>query len=260
MWGSGKTWLGSYFIDQLSKHKLVCDKLRKYYGAEVDKVLNAYYVLIDFRTCLNTEVHLEMEEFLKAQIIRHLLWLDEMRDSSQLLRSFEEDWEHLTIASIIAQFSKHYGRPLFLHWDEIDLLLSNIAPAITADSQPLLAITRLYSFWTYLTPVLFDTMVYCSGRTSLLYALGRHFYESKGITSPLSQSQCILLQPFKFHHILKLVCTARPDLPEKQRRRLAEQIFFHTKGIPRLVGYAIDYIRMTNSIFSLLVILFIHFI
>jgi hypothetical protein len=181
----------------------------------VDNLLNTYYVLIDFRNCLNTVVQLGLEEFLKAQIIRHLLWLDIKRDSRQLLRSFEKDWEHLTISSIIAQFSKHYEQSLFLHFDEIDLLLSNIAPALTADFQPLLAIQRLYSFWTYLTPVLYDSMVYCSGRTSLLYALGRHLYESQGIISPLSQSQCILLQPFKFHHILKLVCKAQPDLSDK---------------------------------------------
>jgi hypothetical protein len=251
MWGSGKTWLGSYFLDQLSKHKRVCDKLKKDYGeVAVNRLLNAYYVLIDFRTCLNTTVHLDMEEFLKAQLIRHLLHLDETCDSRELLKSLEQDWKYLTISSIVDQFSKHYSRALFLHFDEIDLLLSNIAPALTADTPPLVSVNRLYKFWKFLTPALYDSMVYCSGRTSLLYALGRHLYEDKGITSPLSQSRCILLKPLKFRQILSLAHAARPDLNDEKCRRLAEQILFYTRGIPRLVGYAIDYVRGMHGIFS----------
>lgn len=205
------TWLGSFFLDQLSKNKHVCEQLKDNYGdSKVNDLLNADYVLIDFQLCLQEVVDLPLTDF-------------------------------LSVASIVQQFSTLYNRRLFLHFDEIDLLLSQIAPVLTSKSDAITAISRLHEFWTLLTPILFDSPVYCSGRTSILYALGRHMYNNQGITSPFSQSKCILLKPFEYHHVLKLVRSARSDLTEKESGRLAQQIFSYTNGIPRLVAHSITY-------------------
>jgi hypothetical protein len=112
MWGSGKTWLGGYFLDELRKQK-VCTKLRVEFGdTAVDSLLNAYYVLIDFRGLRDNTI-LPLTELLKVEVTRHLFYLPVnscMKSAKmELVHGIETDWTLLTVNGIVQQFSELYG-------------------------------------------------------------------------------------------------------------------------------------------------------
>ena len=86
------------------------------------------------------------------------------------------------IKRIILEFSAKYKQRIYLHFDELDQLF-NVEPRV--GNQQLESLERLYEFWTLIHGVIQDgNLVYCTGRTSYLYALGKHLYEDVVQRSP----------------------------------------------------------------------------
>jgi hypothetical protein len=72
---------------------------------------------------------------------------------------------------------KKYSKDLFIHFDEVDLIL-DILPKIEPNGEKNKSITRFYQFWELINPIVFTGgFVYCSGRSPYLYYLGKDFFK-----------------------------------------------------------------------------------
>jgi hypothetical protein len=180
MWGSGKSWLGNHFLHQFRSPRFA--DLRKQLEDEfgegaVAELLNAKYVLIDFRRFQGKLDKSTLDEF----VLRCLV--------SSLLQFFPEDGEYWSkqpikqwdCADIMNEFSNRHKTKFFIHFDEVDAILET-QPAV--DSEGLPAAERFYGFWKRIDPILgTGNFLYCSGRSAILYALGKGLYTSRNLIS-----------------------------------------------------------------------------
>ncbi len=83
---------------------------------------------------------------------------------------------------IIACFAKKHNTSFFIHFDEVDLVLKAL-PAVSYEGVDVAR--RFYDFWAKIDPILRTlNFLYCSGRSAVLYAMGKGLYHSVGIESP----------------------------------------------------------------------------
>jgi hypothetical protein len=105
---------------------------------------------------------------------------------------------------------KHFqvNNYLFLVLDEVDIVLN--FPISIRYGMTLEVIGRYYDLWKMIDPVILNTgtSVCCCGRSSILFAIGRHMYRSQGIVSPGIAEQ-FLLSPFKLEDIIGCVAAVQ---------------------------------------------------
>src|SRR5690606_32482332 len=95
-----------------------------------------------------------------------------------------------TISGIIRYFEEKIGTRIFVHFDEIDNIIWYPTPT---DNTPLAKARQYYEFWNLIHPILLSgNLLYITGRSSYLYALGQGWYQIEDSHSPCSV-QCILL-------------------------------------------------------------------
>jgi hypothetical protein len=195
IWGSGKSWLGNYWLRELKKEKYqeLRSELIKEFGQEdVTTIMNSIYILVDLRD------HPVEEE--AAHHSFKLAILD------CLLMEFPEEREFwaakpisYALDKIVGAFASKYSKHFFIHIDEFDEILS-CPPSLSEKTLSYEAITRFYRLWKLMDRITRTTGItfYCSGRTSLLYALGKGKYPT--IRSP-GQAVCVLLDVLHENHI-----------------------------------------------------------
>lgn len=181
MWGSGKSWLGNHFLDQFCSERFAA--LRKQLAMEfgengVSLLTHAKYVLIDFRQFQDMLNKSNLDQFVLHCLV------------SSLVQFFPEDgdfWSKQSMQrwgpqSIVSWFSEKHNQIFFIHFDEVDVILE-AQPAVKSERLP--AAERFYQFWQLVHPMLLKgNFLYCSGRSAILYALGKGLYQSLGLISP----------------------------------------------------------------------------
>lgn len=245
MWGSGKTWLGFFFLQKLLSPKMkdVASKLINIYGEECfDALTNCNYLYIDFKMALDFPI-LSIEEGCKVLILRALLstYSRNQRTSRGWRNESLSQWD---LATIFREFRGRY----FIHFDELDYILE-FAPQVRKESY-LGAVKRFAQFWHLIYPILLcGHFVYCSGRSSHLYFLAEDLYSSYGLKVP-GHCVCIILNPLKSENILSMLHNPFSELKnmsKDNKRLLSEMIFTKTNGIPRLVSYTLQYLERRIS-------------
>lgn len=149
--------------------------LRKEFGTEnVDELLQTEYVPIDIR--MNQCSSYELDEWLRRAVLSALLALPNTPDA------VIEEWTKRSVAvwdvlSIVKDFMLQ-GRRFFFHFDEMDNIMA-IKPEVPNTGQNELEVVRYYKFCAALVPILrHGSFAYCSGRSAILYALGRGWFSN----------------------------------------------------------------------------------
>jgi hypothetical protein len=193
MWGSGKSWLGNHFLLELHKDKYrsLLNLLMEEFGEDnVNALLKCRLILIDFRFYSPASHPLN---YLNTLVLTAFLDAFDGEDRSYWTKQSPSNW---TLANIVRHFSQKYGLIFFIHFDEVDKILQFSPPIY--NSLSLVAAKRYYEFWQLITNIIFTTgsTVYCSGRSALLFSLGKGLYHTFDLSSP-SKVTAILLDTFK---------------------------------------------------------------
>ena len=197
MWGSGKSWLGNYFLLELQKTKYNQWLSMSFKGEDIQPILDAKYLLIDLREngpgqLLSSE---SMDIGLRKALLAELLHAFPQENPSEWVDEIVDEWP---LSDLVKYFKDKYQKMLFIHFDETDLI-REFPPKIpvTSDSA---AVARYYDFWGLIDPITRSTgcTCYCSGRSPILYLLGKSLFKS--FKSP-SASLCLLLDTLKVEHI-----------------------------------------------------------
>lgn len=237
MWGSGKSWLGLHFpkVFGSEENRQLREELKKKYGEKnVNQLQNMIYLLVDFR---EWATYNNLDEYVKYSLLGSLL---------MLYPNDESYWERQSksktdCGQIVQFFSEKYKRLIFVHFDEVDLIL-NVKPEIDKNNQDMCT-QRFYKFWDLIHRILMKgNLLYCSGRSPYLYYLGRGYYHTDKSSSP-GNAYCILLDTLKEDNI-EGILQVNPAIPDKSiRQQLAKMIYQVTSGVPRFVYYAIMWLK-----------------
>jgi hypothetical protein len=187
MWGSGKSWLGNHFLEQFNSPQFATlrSKLAEEFGAEaVNTLASSVYVLVDLRDTSDMTLMrpgVTLGQFVLVSLVRTMISL------------FPEDrpfWESQPVSrwlsgAVMHWFSEKYHKTFFVHFDEVDLILS-VPPEIKKDEVVgIEAAKRFYEFWTLTHPIILTgNFLYFTGRSVFLYAYGKGLYRSPEFTSP----------------------------------------------------------------------------
>lgn len=239
MWGSGKTWLGKYFLNQLNTISLeeINNNVLEYLPIVANQsqlVIEGYNALKQARYVYINLKFIRMNNLVML-IFRSLLGVD----SSLAQTAINElNMKELDLSDILSWFSKKLNcAHFFFHFDEIDSIFG-----ANVSTEP------LYEIWNNaLHPlILSGHFVYCSGRTSLLLSIGM-----TGTRNSPGKNRCLLLDTLKEHHIDEILHEMFDqrfwNIDSESRRNLAKSIFNLTAGVPRLVQYACDFLFIRNN-------------
>jgi hypothetical protein len=174
-----------------------------------------------------------------------------------------QEWRNkdagMTFLQTLVQLEQDTGIPLFIHIDEVDMLLSD-----PPDIKPLSkgAVDRYYEMWKVLTPLMKRTWCsfFCTGRSSLLNSIGHQLYRDIGIFSTDGKTAQVLIPNFQtsriclkeslfcwiliYSDIITLLSLSKIRFKSPEAKEaLAQYIYERTLGIPRLVYYAILYLE-----------------
>jgi len=254
MFGSGKTTLASYFIDQIQSSSKFDEKLSQIIEQNCDQLKFSFeqkkkifekiktksiVIPVDSRLFGNLSSY-DYTIFLRGSIL------------SVLLTIFPDDVEYwknrstkISLGEILNFFGNKYDKFLFVLLDEFDYY-RNSYPSIQSDNDEIIA-KRYYDIWRLLDVALrqCDCTFICCGRSSILFSIDRGIYPK--LISP-GVSYCILLKPLKLCHVEEWLKKEKFQNVEN----LASLIIKKTAGIPRLVYYSISYLKYlkSNNIFT----------
>eukprot|EP01132_Coremiostelium_polycephalum_P005509 gene5509-6863_t len=227
MWGSGKTALGANFLHEIKKYD---DKEKLKYDP---RLFNLDYIYIDTRSFVGKverdshPLSVLVHSFQYALIKKASPGISVPTSSSEL--------ESIFMDHCVNQFRKY-----LFHIDELEAWFRSIY-----EKEPKETIEILSSLWNLVfhPMILYGNPVYVSGRTSLLFSIGRNLYREKwGIVSPNRNEICwILLHILEKSHIEEIL-KQYGFTDSFQNKKHAEEIFTLTGGIPRLVVGSIEYI------------------
>jgi len=232
MFGSGKTSFGRNFLGNV-------DKLDNLDEAEKKQLKAMTYVRVDLRKNKFVEdSHLITLEDHKAQLKTQL--------AVEIYKAgFEQELtaspKKISFDGVVMEMTG--GKPLLIHFDEVDLW--NPTP-----DKP----KNFYSFWTDVILPLqrAGNLIYCSGRAPYLFNIGMQLYQEQGICSPDGGGAYhVNLSALAATHVEtilnKLQQTNTITIPEEPGlKKIAKQIYNITSGVPRLVKYAITFLRDTD--------------
>jgi hypothetical protein len=248
MFGSGKTSLGEQFLYKIPEYR---ESLQNYKDTTWQKLLRLEYVLVDLRFAgfdlslgqdLLTFSSLFMQHLARC-IIHHFKLNDEQCQS--LFNTPVADTTTL-ILRLLKIASKSETLILF-HFDELDLWRPY------PDDTP----RGFYYLWNqHLMPILRSGhQVYCSGRSPVLFELGKGYYKNRTLNSPeMGASECIILDVLHTKHIEKLVDALTDSTHQYPRlsfqlaskdnvkKDVAQILFRVTAGVPRLLMFAFEYL------------------
>eukprot|EP01132_Coremiostelium_polycephalum_P005653 gene5653-7038_t len=227
MWGSGKTSLALNFLKNIDR--LFSEG--KLNSREAEKIQQLKLISIDFRRfIIDRGVKLSIEKWVEFTIRSILVELNLNQNTfnpNSVLRSF--------LSENINQF-----RNIFLHFDEIDYCL------MTSNSNNFNDEVRLiYTLWNEVFHQLIKigVPVFVTGRSSILFSIGKQLFNSIGITSPeRGRVEWIVLDSLKIEHIKQLLEYENIRFTQE----LLKDIFYLTGGIPRLIQRAIRFLQNPN--------------
>lgn len=250
MWGSGKSWLGNYFLDQLHKRPNICKSLSNEFSRQlVDQLLSSLYVLVDLRQFLGS-TSLDMEDWLRLTLVNILvlsenIYVDSTTTKAKIIAQYSKMNLHsASIRWIVQSFISLHRRPIFLHFAEIDRIVQCFQPTVNPVSVD--AVRRLYKFWDLLCPSLAITL-------SIVLGAPHSFMPLESICIAIS------VAPFQVQGLSACCCLHSSSLissnssntrdgcslkfkSQEECSAFALRVYFHTNGIPRLVTYTIEYL------------------
>lgn len=226
MFGSGKTWLGNHFLSELRSMKnekfrnKLCElqtysenfqtkiksitlfqfNLFEALSEASNMLLNCTYVCIDLRefcqSLHSTDIEATIKTMIKTSLVTCLLLcVPEEKRQEPINFWRNEPIVSTQITEIIDYFSVLLGTKLFVHFDELD---SIFLPTDSNDIQ----LNKLYLFWNQIHVILTrQHFLYCSGRTSLLLAIGK---TGKSSNRSPGKNICLLLDTLKVDHLKEL--------------------------------------------------------
>eukprot|EP01124_Arcella_intermedia_P021716 TRINITY_DN308_c0_g3_i1.p1 TRINITY_DN308_c0_g3~~TRINITY_DN308_c0_g3_i1.p1 ORF type:complete len:772 (-),score=158.30 TRINITY_DN308_c0_g3_i1:2167-4272(-) len=237
MYGSGKTYLGENFLNTLKSGKLD-EKLKNL--QHFDTLLQCDYVLLDLRFA-SSKFHGNDNLVLPMVILisQAVLFTYKEQPFFEDLKQFLENCAiNITILELLRGISKITGKRILYHIDEIDVILNSIVTRnqeISAKSKA----TVYYTFWNLVLSdiLLSGNLCYVSGRSSILYTLGKGYYANYELTSPTA---CVArtLDPLNEGNIYLIL--KELQMSENDSKELSKTIYRLTAGIPRFVKYCVD--------------------
>jgi hypothetical protein len=127
------------------------------------------------------------------------------------------------------------GRISFLlHFDEIDAWCP-------CDTLP----ASFYKLWNdHLQPILTNQyLVYCSGRSSHLYQIGKQLFHPEYVSPQNSAVVCLVLDTLRKEHIAAIFQRlAKKFFREEDFDEAMREIYESTGGVPRLIAFTIEYL------------------
>lgn len=142
----------------------------------MNELLLTEYVPIDIRLYLSLE---SIENWVKITVLSALLSLP--NTSTETVDYWKQQVLSRSLSDIVKTFQTQRKTHFFFHFDEVDSI-THLSPQVNGTN--LQTVTRYYKFWELIQPIMrVGSFVYCSGRSSLLYALGRKMYHSQGLDS-----------------------------------------------------------------------------
>lgn len=233
MWGAGKTTLGLNLLpilhkeDENQEEGSLVRSLEKKFSLEVThSLLSCSYVYMDLRRLESTrEPDIALQRLFIAALVR-----------AGILEVTQICWDETEWASIIRQVVPH--KTIFLHVDEIDRIVCNGRSEDAVDLKT--EVRRLYRVLQQLECVAQQgSPVYCSGRTSMLWACGQGYYSSiVGLASPVFPVM-IALEAFSYEGITEYLTA----VVENCDQHLCDLVLRATAGIPRMVTWCADFVR-----------------
>lgn len=231
MWGCGKSWLGTHFLQQFRSQQYapLRAKLVEEYGTEaVNTLTNCVYVPIDLRRDMVLPTGC-----LALLILRSLV--------GALITHFPEDrafWESQPVSiwlprTVLHWFSEKCKKTFFIHFDEVDAILE-VPPKLERDEVVgIEAAKRFYDFWTFTHSIILTG--------NFLYATGRFVFHYDLLRS--SYSTCLLLDTLKPQH-LDNILAQNPGIEDADTRQyLALLLYNRTGGVPGFIGFAVDWLH-----------------
>lgn len=237
MLGSGKTTFGQNFLSQLRLPKFAELTEDKTSGENVHLLLSLEYVMINLRQ-LNSS--LSPVNGLRSVLLEALLQKCSQKCSPEQQKALVDEFQGELIKNwpcpkLVRRFSDLLKKNFFLHFDEAD-----------RGAQLAELPRRLSDFWNELYLTQFDkNVLFFTGRSPVLYLLGRGYYRNQRLIAPNSNTaKCVLLDALKVEHVTEILNVACADsLSVDERKRAAEIIIRRCSGVPRLVAHAVPFLK-----------------
>lgn len=170
----------------MNTDELLTTLRREFRPEHVDVLLETEYVQIDLRTC-NCAFY-DLEECLKRAVLSSLLALPNTSDTV-ISRWMKQSVAGCSVSTIVQEFMQKRQRSFFFHFDEMDEIRS-IRPAVSLNNQDEHVVERYYTFCAAMQSILrIRSFVYCSGRSAILYALGRGWFSHIPIVANVKLSK-----------------------------------------------------------------------
>ena len=222
------------FLEVVTSLTLPANKYEEKFN-EIDvKILNHEYLYIDLRRYNNDFTHLEVDQTKPFYIVRKILYQN-LLPNFKILISLKTNLVKNESCEDILSLAVPKEKSLFIQFDEFDdIIKKNLVTRNTIES-----ITMLYLFWKELSHAHNNKNIlfYFSGRSPILYQIGKGSYRSNGITSPdICEIEWIFLRTLKLDHIINILSNT------KNNTDLAELVLDYTSGIPRLITLVLWYL------------------
>jgi len=232
MFGSGKSFLGLNFLTSLksSQFSNIVNDIRIKYPEELKILIACIHIEVDMRSVTVDDNYSSLKVSLVGSILSSL-------PNTKAVQTFK-NWilnQNLSLSfkMLFNQLEVITGYKIFLQLDDIDGMWKNVSES-----------EQVKKYYHLRTNVLDDiirtgTSVYITGRSSILYSIGRGLYRKKNLYSPTLCFQRIL-DPLEITHIHQLLKNNKKlcDLPNLEEK--AEVIKKRTAGIPRFIEHAIS--------------------
>lgn len=181
----------------------LCDILQqehiKKFGDDkaVDQLLSTQYIFIDLRDFHHPGI--SMDEWLQRVLLTCFLSLPNTTEQTIAYWTCQPilAW---SVTTLVLEFMKTTKQRFFFHFDEVDHI-KQVSPPITSGDFSVEVVKRYYDFWVAIQPILRSgNFIYCSGRSSILYSLGRGWFQSIGLIS--NMLALVMFHTFKLNFVV----------------------------------------------------------
>jgi len=238
MYGSGKSYLGLNFLEALNSdspvYMSIKNNLKIEYPNELPILLAAKYLELNLK---DISGRLSKDNYIFPMVL--LMGREALRQFKEhekfldLKNYIENTWSSIPISEFVFGITKILGHYIFCHIDEIDVICEK-------EEEQEVKVKCYYQFWRdVLTPIIWTgTPVYVSGRSSILFSLGKNLYHE--LKSPTA-CNCRTLNPLTQSNINDII--EKKNLKYRNIPTISKEIYHLTAGIPRLVLFAIRYLE-----------------